>query len=151
MTFAALRLPAGKFKPIFSSLSRKDLPPFFDLALLSTPPRRDAFRHSGGERRLWTSPTVTLYFEVELSKDKRPGTEQNTSPVLTEIPPRKPSLFIIKEVTDFGGTGTFLMTDWSNKFIPLLLASSTDWTSSIPGCPMPCRERLSPMPESRPW
>jgi len=44
--------------------------------------------------------------EVELSKDKRPGTEQNTSPVLTEIPPRKPSLFIIKEVTDFGGTGT---------------------------------------------
>lgn len=24
MTFAALRLPAGKFKPIFSSLSRKD-------------------------------------------------------------------------------------------------------------------------------
>lgn len=74
--------------------------------LLSTPPRRDAFRHSGGERRLWTSPTVTLYFEVELSKDKRPGTEQNTSPVLTEIPPRKPSLFIIKEVTDFGGTGT---------------------------------------------
>lgn len=74
--------------------------------LLSTPPRRDAFRHSGGDRRLWTSPTVTLYFEVELSKDKRPGTEQNTSPVLTEIPPRKPSLFIIKEVTDFGGTGT---------------------------------------------
>lgn len=33
VTFAALRLPAGKFKPIFSSLSRKDLPPFFDLAL----------------------------------------------------------------------------------------------------------------------
>lgn len=33
VTFAALRLPAGKFKPIFSSLSLKDLPPFFDLAL----------------------------------------------------------------------------------------------------------------------
>lgn len=33
VTFAALRLPAGKFKPIFSSLSRNDLPPFFDLAL----------------------------------------------------------------------------------------------------------------------
>lgn len=28
MTFAALRLPAGKFKPIFSSLSLKDLPIF---------------------------------------------------------------------------------------------------------------------------
>lgn len=33
VTFAALRLPAGKFKPIFSNLSRNDLPPFFDLAL----------------------------------------------------------------------------------------------------------------------
>lgn len=52
VTFAALRLPAGKFKPIFSSLSRKDLPPFFDLALLRTPPRRDALRHSGGESLL---------------------------------------------------------------------------------------------------
>jgi hypothetical protein len=47
-----------------------------------------------------------LYFEVELSRDKRPGTEQNTSPVLTDIPPKKPSLFIIREVTDLGGTGT---------------------------------------------
>jgi len=44
--------------------------------------------------------------EVELSRDKRPGTEQNTSPVLTDIPPKKPSLFIIREVTDLGGTGT---------------------------------------------
>lgn len=33
VTFAALRLPAGKFKPIFSSRSRNDRPPFFDLAL----------------------------------------------------------------------------------------------------------------------
>lgn len=74
--------------------------------LLRTPPRRDALRHSGGESRLCTSPTVTLYFEVELSRDKRPGTEQNTSPVLTDMPPRKPSLFIIREVTDLGGTGT---------------------------------------------
>lgn len=74
--------------------------------LLRTPPRRDALRHSGGESRLWTSPTVTLYLEVELSRDKRPGTEQNTSPVLTDMPPRKPSLFIIREVTDLGGTGT---------------------------------------------
>lgn len=33
VTFAALRLPAGKFRPIFSSFSLRDLPPFFDLAL----------------------------------------------------------------------------------------------------------------------
>jgi hypothetical protein len=30
---AALRLPAGKLTPIFSSFSRNILPPFFDLAL----------------------------------------------------------------------------------------------------------------------
>ncbi len=47
--------------------------------LLSTPPSKDAFRHSGGDKRLCTSATVTLYFEVELSSDRRPGTEQNTS------------------------------------------------------------------------
>jgi len=34
VTFAALRLPAGKFKPIFSSFSLSDLPPFFDFALI---------------------------------------------------------------------------------------------------------------------
>lgn len=33
VTLAALRLPAGRFKPILSSFSLKDLPPFFDLAL----------------------------------------------------------------------------------------------------------------------
>lgn len=33
VTFAAFLLPAGKFRPIFSSFSRSDLPPFFDLAL----------------------------------------------------------------------------------------------------------------------
>ena len=33
VTFAALRLPAGRLNPIFSSLSRNDLPPFFDFAL----------------------------------------------------------------------------------------------------------------------
>ena len=48
--------------------------------LLSTPPKRDAFRHSGGESLRWTSATVTLYLEVELNNDSRPGTEQNTSP-----------------------------------------------------------------------
>ena len=34
--------------------------PLYCAHLLRTPPRRDAFRHSGGERRLWTSPTVTF-------------------------------------------------------------------------------------------
>ena len=33
VTLAALRLPAGRFKPILSSFSLKDLPPFLDLAL----------------------------------------------------------------------------------------------------------------------
>ena len=35
VTVAALRRPAGKFRPIFSSLSRSARPPFFDLALRS--------------------------------------------------------------------------------------------------------------------
>src|SRR6218665_280974 len=47
--------------------------------LRRTPPSSDALRHSGGERRRWTSATVTLYFEVELSSDRRPGTVQKTS------------------------------------------------------------------------
>lgn len=47
--------------------------------LRRTPPRREALRHSGGESRRWTSPTVTLYLDVELSSDSRPGTEQKTS------------------------------------------------------------------------
>lgn len=33
VTFAAFLRPAGKLRPIFSSLSLKDRPPFFDLAL----------------------------------------------------------------------------------------------------------------------
>ena len=36
---------------------------------------------------------MTLYFEVELSRDRRPGTEQNTSLGFT-TPPKRPSLFI---------------------------------------------------------
>lgn len=60
--------------------------------LLSTPPSREALRHSGGERRLCTSATVTLYFDVELRSDSRPGTEQNTSLGFT-TPPKRPSLF----------------------------------------------------------
>ena len=47
--------------------------------LLRTPPRREALRHSGGDSLLWTSATVTLYLDVELSKERRPGTEQKTS------------------------------------------------------------------------
>ena len=35
------------------------LPPSLDLALLRTPPRREAFRHSGGDKRRCTSATVT--------------------------------------------------------------------------------------------
>lgn len=59
--------------------------------LLNTPPSREALRHSGGERRLCTSATVTLYFDVELRRDRRPGTEQNTSFPFT-TPPNRPSL-----------------------------------------------------------
>ena len=33
VTFAALRRPAGKAKPILSNLSLRYLPPFLDLAL----------------------------------------------------------------------------------------------------------------------
>lgn len=52
---------------------------FYFSYLRRTPPRREALRHSGGERRRWTSPTVTLYLEVDDKRDRRPGTEQNTS------------------------------------------------------------------------
>ena len=45
----------------------------------STPPSSDALRHSGGERRRCTSATVTLYLDVELRRESRPGTEQKTS------------------------------------------------------------------------
>jgi len=47
--------------------------------LLSSPPSRDAFKHSGGESLLCTSETVTLYLDVELSRESLPGTEQKTS------------------------------------------------------------------------
>lgn len=56
--------------------------------LLKMPPNSEALRHSGGERRLFTSAMVTLYLEVELRRDKRPGTEQNKSVGLTtQVPP----------------------------------------------------------------
>lgn len=47
--------------------------------LRKTPPSSDAFRHSGGASLRWTSATVTLYLDVEDSKDNLPGTEQKTS------------------------------------------------------------------------
>lgn len=54
--------------------------------LRRTPPSREALRHSGGESRLCTSATVTLYLDVELSSDSLPGTEQNTSLGLITTP-----------------------------------------------------------------
>lgn len=74
--------------------------------LLNTPPNKEALRHSGGDSLLCTSPTVTLYFEVELSSDRRPGTEQNTSFMFTVTPPISPSLPSIREPTFLGGMGT---------------------------------------------
>lgn len=77
--------------------------------LRKTPPKRDALRHSGGDRRLWTSATVTLYFEVELSKERRPGTEQNTSVGFDTMPSRdsfwkgRPSALPLGSVTGPGG------------------------------------------------
>ena len=61
--------------------------------LLKTPPRRDAFKHSGGESLRWTSATVTLYFDVELSKDSLPGTEQKIS--TGEVASKRPSLLLM--------------------------------------------------------
>ena len=74
--------------------------------LLNTPPNKEALRHSGGDSLLCTSPTVTLYLEVELSSDRRPGTEQNTSLMLTVTPPIRPSLPSIREPMFLGGMGT---------------------------------------------
>ena len=43
------------------------------------PPRREALRHSGGASRRRTSATFTLYFELEASSERRPGTLQKRS------------------------------------------------------------------------
>lgn len=52
------------------------------------PPSKEALRHSGGDSLLFTSAMVTLYLEVELSSDSRPGTEQNRSVgFTTHVPP----------------------------------------------------------------
>lgn len=41
MTFAAFLLPAGKFSPSLSNFSRKQRPPFLDLALSQQNSRRE--------------------------------------------------------------------------------------------------------------
>ena len=43
------------------------------------PPSREAFRHSGGASLRRTSATLTLYFEFEASRERRPGTLQKRS------------------------------------------------------------------------
>lgn len=68
---------------------------FFKTHRLRTPPNRDAFKHSGGDNLLCTSPTVTLYFEVELRRESRPGTLQKTS-LGVETPERPSSLPLSK-------------------------------------------------------
>lgn len=80
--------------------------------LRSTPPSKEALRHSGGESRLCTSATVTLYFDVELRRESLPGTEQNTSLgfMTTPINPsfwqgRLRALFFVKEMGPAGRGG----------------------------------------------
>lgn len=75
--------------------------------LRSTPPRSEAFRHSGGDSRLCTSATVTLYLDVELSRDSLPGTEQKTSLGFMTAPTRsfwqgRPKGFLVIEMGPVG-------------------------------------------------
>ena len=70
------------------------------------PPRTDALRHSGWDNLLLTSSTVTLYFCVEESRDRRPGTKQNISDprgawLLPLAPPIADTLVLIR----FGSWG----------------------------------------------
>lgn len=51
VTFAAFRRPAGRLRPIFSSFSRNFRPPSLLLARRKTPPKSEALRHSGGDKR----------------------------------------------------------------------------------------------------
>lgn len=103
--------------------------------LLSTPPNREALRHSGGDSLLCTSPTVTLYLEVELSSDRRPGTEQNTSLMLTVTPPIRPSLPSIREPMFLWGMGTGRMrSGYINLYIIYFWYSIEGVTSSVRLC-----------------
>lgn len=61
------------------STTQPPWPECVPMYLLRTPPSNEAFKHSGGDNRLWTSATVTLYLDVELRRDNLPGTEQKTS------------------------------------------------------------------------
>ena len=61
--------------------------------LLKTPPKREAFKHSGGDSLRWTSATVTLYLDVELSNDSLPGTEQKMS--TGEVANKRPSTLLL--------------------------------------------------------
>lgn len=79
--------------------------------LRSTPPRSEAFRHSGGDSRLCTSATVTLYLDVELSRDSLPGTEQKTSLGFITAPTRsfwqgRPKGFLVIEMGPVGDSRT---------------------------------------------
>ena len=62
VTVAALRLPAGRFSPIFSSLSLSARPPFFDLALITTP---DVITTVQGKK---VAPTTTF---VDISATRK--------------------------------------------------------------------------------
>lgn len=48
VTLAALRRPAGKLSPIFSSFSRRHFPPFLDLAL--SKPRKNCMKITEGQQ-----------------------------------------------------------------------------------------------------
>lgn len=88
-----------------------------------TPPRREAFRHSGGESLLWTSPTVTLYFDVELSRESLPGTLQNTS-LGVDTPERPSSLPLSK------WRGFIPETDDEEKKSSIALVGFAGWTTA---------------------
>lgn len=73
-----LKIPPG-FLCYSPSTTQPPWPECVPMYLLRTPPSNEAFKHSGGDNRLWTSATVTLYLDVELRRDNLPGTEQKTS------------------------------------------------------------------------
>lgn len=88
--FGFYRMQRGQFSGLLPAARKKE--ESRHSYLRRTPPSKEALRHSGGERRLWTSATVTLYFEVELRSESRPGTEQKTSLGLITTP-RSPSFW----------------------------------------------------------
>lgn len=92
--------------------------------LRRTPPSSEALRHSGGERRRCTSPTVTLYLEVELSSERRPGTEQKTSAGLDTAPMPRPSLPMVKAERDDPFSLDGMGTGWREREVGTRLACS---------------------------